>query len=335
MRVIESYRSKITAGRFGFIAVALVMLCCSLASLAEGQRRAHLGYESPQRRGGTDACFDSNDQNDILLWQGSAPGAAGNDPCRDVPFLRVFRASGPVSTTAFLITPGGGYDRLTNAKEQTPIAEYFAQVLHVTSFVLYYRLVQPDGTYRYPVPMWDGQRAIRIIRARAQLFGIDPNKIGIFGFSAGGHLASTLALHSGTDFDLLSMDEIDRVSARPDLLGLGYAVISMDPSSVPPTGSYKNLLKGYEGAELSHLQRYLSGEKNVTPRTPPVFLFESMDDATISPQNSVLFVDALKEAGIPIEAHLFRHGQHGAGLATGIAEEEAWPEMFRKWLATH
>jgi acetyl esterase/lipase len=335
MRVIESYRSKITAGRFECTAVAVVMLCFSLAGLAEGQRRAHLGYESPQRRGGTDACFDSNDQNDILLWQGSAPGAAGNDPCRDVPFLRVFRASEPVSTTAFLITPGGGYDRLTDAKEQTPVAEYFAQVLHVTSFVLYYRLVQPNGTYRYPVPMWDGQRAIRIIRARAQLFGIDPHKIGIFGFSAGGHLASTLALHSGTDFDLLRMDDIDRVSARPDLLGLGYAVISMDPSSVPPTGSYKNLLKGYEGTELSHLQRYLSGEKNVTPRTPPVFLFESMDDATISPQNSVLFVDALREAGIPIEAHLFRHGQHGAGLATGVAEEEAWPEMFRKWLATH
>ena len=283
-------------------------------------------------------CFNPADPNDVRLWNGPAPGAIGEDPCRDIPFIRVFRASapasGPLSTTAFLIVPGGGYEHLTGTKEQTPVAEYFANQLHVTAFVLYYRLVQADATYRYPVPVEDGQRALRLIRAHAREYGVDSKRIGLFGFSAGGHLATTLALHPASDFGP-QQDVIDRTSARVDLLGLGYPVISMDPAAVPPTGSYRNLLKGYSGRKLAELQTYLSGEKNVTPNTPPVFLFESMDDKTISPQNSVLFIQALRTAGIPIDAHLFAHGKHGAGLAIGLPEEEAWPEMFRQWLQSH
>jgi acetyl esterase/lipase len=116
------------------------------------------------------------------------------------------------------------------------------------------------------------------------------------------------------------------------LLGLGYPVISMDPTAVPPSGSYRNLLRGFAGPELKQLQNYLSGEKNVTDRTPPVFLFESKDDAVISPENSVLFIDALKAHGIPIDAHIFAHGKHGSGLATDEPEESVWPTMFGQWL---
>nr|WP_233581104.1 alpha/beta hydrolase [Acidipila sp. EB88] len=270
---------------------------------------------------------------ELRLWEGRAPGAAGEDPCRDIPFLRVFPALGGSSAApAVLLIPGGGYDRLTDAREQAPVAAYLSQTLHITTFVLYYRLAQPDGTYRYPVPMWDGQRALKLVRARAAGLGVDPQRIALLGFSAGGHLASTLALHSATDFGLPVHDAIDAEEGRPNLLALGYPVISMDPVSVPPSGSYRNLLRDYEGPELKHLQTYLSGEENVTSHTPPVFLFESMDDAKISPQNSVLFVSALKAKGIPVEAHLFTHGEHGAGLAIGIPEESAWPAMFQQWL---
>ena len=279
-------------------------------------------------------CYDSHDPNDIRLWAGRAPGATGDDPCRDIPFLRMFAAGaeGGAASPAILIIPGGGYDRLTDQKEQEPVATYFSHTLHAASFVLYYRLATPGSAYGYPVPMWDGQRAIKLVRSRAAQLSVDPNRLALFGLSAGGHLASTLALHFATDFGLPVHDAVDAEPARPDLLALGYPVISMDPADVAPSGSYRNLLRGFSGAELGHLEQYLSGEKNVTAHTPPVFLFESMDDARISPQNSVLFVEALKAKGIAEEAHLFAHGEHGAGLAVDVPEESAWPQMFEHWL---
>lgn len=185
------------------------------------------------------SCYDAGDTSKLRLWEGSAPGTVGGDLCRDVPYMQVFRPpeGSHVSGPAILIIPGGGYDRLTDAAEQAPVAEYFARTFHVTAFVLYYRLVQSDGSYRYPVPMWDGQRAVKLLRARASQLGIDPNRVALFGFSAGGHLASTLTLHSATDFGLPQHDAIDHESGRPDLLGLGCPVISMDPMGVPPSGS--------------------------------------------------------------------------------------------------
>ncbi len=317
------------AGRIVFACVLLAP--AGLKLLAQTPRHGNTA-SSPAHADSVN-CYDPADRTELRLWEGRAPGANGDDPCKDIPYLRVFTAhpSDPAPKPAILIIPGGGYDRLADAKEQTPVAEYFSRALHATSFVLYYRLAQPDGTYRYPVPMWDGQRAIKLIRSRAAQFGINPERVALFGFSAGGHLASTLTLHSATDFGLPVHDAVDAERARPESLGLGYPVISMDPADVPPSGSYRNLLRGFEGSELQHLQTYLSGEKNVTARTPPVFLFESMDDVRISPQNSVLFVAALKAQGIPVDAHLFSHGEHGAGLAVGISEESAWPEMFHNW----
>ena len=309
----------------------LSILLCATFMAGSAQARHHT--ESPEAAGAAN-CYNAADQNEIRLWEGRAPGAAGADPCRDIPYLRVFPAppgeAGP--KPVILVIPGGGYDRLTDTREQAPVAEYFSRELHVTAILLYYRLVQRDGTYRYPVPMWDGQRAIKVIRFHAAQLGINPDRLALFEFSAGGHLASTLALHSASDFGLPDHDVVDKQPARPDLLGLGYPVISMDPADVSPSGSYHNLLHGFGGAELSQLQDYLSGEKNVRPRTAPVFLFESLDDARISPQNSVLFVAALRVAGIPVEPHLFAHGEHGAGLAEGIAEESAWPQLFHQWL---
>ncbi|MDE1163104.1 MAG: alpha/beta hydrolase [Acidobacteriaceae bacterium] len=268
------------------------------------------------------------------MWAGRAPGAMGDDPCRDVPYLQIFHAGGASHEPrpALLIIPGGGYDRLTNGKEQRPVAEYFASELPITTVVLRYRLVQDDGGYRYPIPMWDGQRAIRLLHTQARRLGIDPARIAVLGFSAGAHLASTLALHPEESFGATATDEVDRASAKVDLLALGYPVISMNPAAVPPSGSYKHLLAGFAGRELTELQHRLSGEENVTPALPPVFLFESMDDKRISPQNAVLFADALKNAHVPAEVHLFARGEHGSGLSVGIPEEAAWPAMFTTWM---
>src|SRR5450830_2156819 len=164
-------------------------------------------------------CYDSADAGEIRLWDGPAPGAAGDDACQDIPYLRVFpAANGDPAAPAMLLLAGGGYDHLTNQKEQTPVAEYFSRRLNITTFVLYYRLVRSDGTYRYPVPMWDGQRALKLIRHRAAEWRVDPSRIALFGFSAGGHLASTLALHPRDDFGRprdAAVDAIDRSDGRP------------------------------------------------------------------------------------------------------------------------
>jgi acetyl esterase/lipase len=278
-------------------------------------------------------CYDASDRNQIRLWDGPAPGAVGDDPCEDIPYLRVFPArDGRRAGPAMLLLAGGGYDHLSNEKEQAPVAAYFSGELNITTFVLYYRLVRADGTYRYPVPMWDGQRALKLMRYRARELHIDPKRIGVFGFSAGGHLAATLALHADDDFGLPTRDAVDETSGKVDTLGLGYPVISMDPAAHGTSNTRAHLLDGFHGQQLRELETRLSAQNGVGPRTPPVFLFVSMDDQRIDPQNSVMFGDALKAAGIPADVHLFAHGAHGVGLATDMPEEHVWPEQFRQWL---
>lgn len=282
----------------------------------------------------TDLCYDASDPKDIPLWPNGAPGAIGSNPCTDVPFLRWFPPDGtsPATNTAIIVMPGGGYTELIDKEEQAPVAEHFANKLGITTFVLYYRLVQANGTYRYPVPMWDGQRAVRLVRANAALYGIDPTKVGVFGFSAGGHLASTIAIHSDTSFSAPTEDSIDSTNPRPDFVGLGYPVISMDPAQYASPNSLAHLLTRYAGTELTQLETYLSGQEQVNSTTPPTFLFESWDDMQISSQNSSLFYEALNTAKIPSEGHMFQKGLHGDGLATGQPEEYIWPVLFRNWL---
>lgn len=313
--------------------ILAIGLLAFITSNPASARKSHR-EETPRAISST-TCFDPSDARDIPLWRGRAPGAVGDDACRDIPFVREYvPADGETAgQPAILIIPGGGYDHLTDAREQEPVAQHFADAYHVKAFVLYYRLVQDNGTYRYPVPMWDGRRALNLLRHDAGRLGIDPERIGLFGFSAGGHLASTLALHPASDFDMPVHDAIDAVNARPYFLGLGYPVISMLPSQYASPNSLKHLLNGYSGGELDRLEHELSSQDHVTSATPPVFLFESMDDQRISAQNSVMFANALQAAGVQADVHLFRHGEHGAGLAEGIPEEEAWPEMFGHWLA--
>ncbi|MGA2850353.1 MAG: alpha/beta hydrolase [Terracidiphilus sp.] len=316
--------------RFTF---ALCILLVGVTASAIGQRHHHGRHDSSE--GTRENCFDSSEPSEIRLWEGRAPGAIGDDPCRDIPYLKLYAPRGAgssVTRTAIIVMPGGGYDRLSDRKEQGPVGEFFSSQLRVTTFVLYYRLVQADGSYRYPVPMWDGQRALKLVRSRAAQFGISPNRIGLFGFSAGGHLAISVTEHSATDFDLPRHDSVDDVGSRPDFLALGYPVVSMIPDQFASTNSLGHLLYGYSGRELDRLEHYLSGQERVTPRMPPVFLFESLDDERISSQNSILFEQALRQEHISAEVHLFHHGVHGAGLAEGVPEESDWPGMFQSWL---
>lgn len=279
-------------------------------------------------------CFDSSDATELRLWPGIAPGARGDNPCRDIPYLKMYAPVGVrnKNSPAIVIIPGGGYDRLSDAKEQAPVAEYFASHLHVVAFVLYYRLVQPDGLYRYPVPMWDGRRALNLIQHDSRALGVDGRRIGVFGFSAGGHLASTLALHPDSDFDLPVHDAVDGARATLAFLGVGYPVISMLPSEYASPSSLKHLLYGYNGHNLEQLEEDLSGQHHVPRGAPPVFLFESKDDQRISAENSVAFAAALRANQVPADVHLFKHGVHGSGLSDGIPDEDQWPTMFQAWL---
>ncbi len=197
--------------------------------------------------------------------------------------------------------------------------------LGITAFVLKYRM---HGTgHMHPVPMMDGQRAIRTVRARAAEWKIDPSRVGALGFSAGGHLASTLGTHFDQG-DPTSADPIERVSSRPDFLILCYPVISL----IAPTthrGSRENLLGKSPDPKLLHS---LSNETQVTPQTPPTFIFQTSEDTAVPAENAVSFYLALHKAGVPVEMHIFQNGPHGVGLAKTIPGTNQWPQLCREWL---
>jgi len=261
----------------------------------------------------------------ILLWPDGAPRALGKKP-EDQPTLTLYLPEpGKAVPTGVVVCPGGGYVMLAMKKEGTDIAEWLNS-MGIAAFVLKYRL---GPRYHYPVELWDGQRAMRYVRYHAKEYGIDPDRIGIWGFSAGGHLASMV----GTHFDSGkpgAPDPIDRVSSRPDFMVLAYPVISMLPPYVHE-GSMHALLGENPDPKL---QRYLSSQLQVTPRTPPTFLFSTDDDTTVPCENSVLFFLALRKNHVPAEMHIFEPGPHGVGLAPTRAELSIWPTLLANWFRT-
>ncbi len=195
----------------------------------------------------------------------------------------------------------------------------------VSAYLVTYRLGK-DG-YRHPVPMHDGQRALRTVRANAAEWQIDPDRIGVLGFSAGGHLASTL----GTHFDAgnaKASDPTDRVSSRPDFMVLLYPVISFT-EDYQHAGSRKMLLG--EAADPA-LVASLSNETQVKADTPPTFLVHTSEDTSVPPQNSIHFYLALLEKGIPAELHIYEKGRHGLGLGSRGSAFSSWPERCEEWM---
>ncbi len=258
-----------------------------------------------------------------LLWPDGAPGALGTEPV-DRPKLTVYRAP-PDSATgaAVVVCPGGGYSRLAADHEGKQVAEWLNS-LGVAAFVLQYRL---GPRYRHPAPLQDAQRAIRLVRARAGEWGVDTGRVGILGFSAGGHLASTAATHFD-DGRPDAADEVERQGSRPDFAILAYPVISLED---PPAhaSSRRNLLGEPADPALVEL---LSNERQVTARTPPSFLFHTADDAAVPAKNSVLFFEALQKAGVAAELHVFGHGRHGVGLAPTDPVLSSWPRLCARWM---
>ena len=246
----------------------------------------------------------------ILLWPNGAPGALG-DADVDKPSLTIYVASQNKVPTGVVVCPGGGYVHLAMDHEGTQIAEWLNN-LGISAFVLTYRL---GPKYHHPIELGDGQRAVRYVRAHASEFGIDPHRIGIWGFSAGGHMASSV----GTHFDAGhtdSADPIDRESSRPDFMILSYPVITFEEPYLH-RGSRNALLGNNPDLALIEL---LSNERQVTKDTPPAFLFHTSDDPVVPVENSIAFYSALRKAGVPAEMHIYEHGPHGVGLAKKYPE---------------
>jgi acetyl esterase/lipase len=292
-----------------------------------------LGLGIAGRSAGVFKSAEPAEPNEVIsLWPEGTPGAKGSDPKLDVPTLTIWLPRPELATgAAVVVCPGGGYAMLADDHEGTQVAQWLNS-LGVAAFVLKYRL---GPRYHHPAMLNDAARAIRTVRSGGKKWGVDPHRIAILGFSAGGHLASTAATH----FDAGKADAedpIERVSSRPDRAILVYPVIALAPP-YGHSGSKKNLLGDKPSEDLV---RSLSNETQVTPQTPPTFLAHTNEDSGVLAENSLFFVLALRKAKVPVEFHLFEKGRHGLGLGTGskqfgIAPDLAfqeWPKLCAIWL---
>ena len=265
-------------------------------------------------------------QNPIRLWQGDAPGALGHDD-KDVPTITPYLPdAGSRNGTAVVICPGGAYGMLADHEGRD--YALFLNMYGVSAFVLKYRL--GSNGYRHPRMLEDAARAVRTVRARAKEWGVDPKRVGIMGSSAGGHLASTLLTHFDAG-SANSSDPVEREGSRPDFGILCYAVISMGP--VGHAGSRENLLGPDPPKELVES---LSNELQVTPETPPCFIWHTWEDETVPVENSLLFAAALRRNGVPFDLHVYQKGHHGIGLADKppFAHAHPWAADLVFWLRT-
>jgi acetyl esterase/lipase len=244
-------------------------------------------------------------QAPLPLWPNGAPGALGSDE-KDTPTLTAYRPEpGRATGAAIVICPGGGYGGL--AQHEGRDYALYLNLRGVTGFVLQYRL--GSHGYRHPAMLQDAARAVRLVRARAADWQVDPHRVGIMGSSAGGHLASTLLTHFDAG-DPAAADPVERESSRPDLGILCYPVITMGTNT--HAGSRNNLLGRDPAADLIKL---LSSELQVTAKTPPCFIWHTWEDKGVKVENSLDFASGLQRAGVPFDLHIYQKGAHGIGLA--------------------
>lgn len=259
----------------------------------------------------------------VALWPAGAANARGTSE-EDQPSLTVYPAAGPQRTSsAVIVFPGGGYVHLAMDHEGAQVAAWLNSY-GISAFVLRYRL---GPKYHHPVQLGDAQRAVRWVRAHSVQYGFNPEHVGVWGFSAGGHLASSV----GTHFDAgneNSSDPVDKQSCRPNFLILAYPVITLKEPYLH-RGSRDALLGP---SPNSAVVQSLSNETRVGKDTPPTFLFHTSDDAVVPVQNSIEFYLALRAAGVPAEMHIFESGKHGVGLARDNPPLAGWPDLVAKWL---
>jgi acetyl esterase/lipase len=257
------------------------------------------------------------------LWNDHVPGALGS-ASEDVPAIVPFIAPKTRPTRAAVaVFPGGGYEHLAWEKEGVEIAHWLNSI-GVSAFVVRYRL---GPRYHFPTMLLDARRAVRVIRARAHEWDLDSSRIGVLGFSAGGHMAS-MAATQWTPGDPANPDVVERASSRPDLTILIYPVITMS-ASYAHAGSRRQLIGEHPSDSLV---RAASGELYVTDRVPPTFIVASGDDATVPVQNSLMFYDALRAAHVPAELHVLETGPHGFGLAPATPSLATWVSACEMWL---
>jgi acetyl esterase/lipase len=260
----------------------------------------------------------------VLLWPGGAPGAVGTDD-EDKPTLTIYQPARPQNSgAAIVVCPGGSYTHLAMDHEGHQVARLLTS-RGITAVVIKYRL---GPRYHHPAMQQDVLQAIRWTRFHVADLVVAPDRIGVMGFSAGGHLASTAATLFDTG-NARGAQPLDRVSSRPDFAVLVYPVIAMG-EAFTHRGSMDNLLGSRPSPELV---RRLSTDKQVTARTPPTFLFHTDADPGVPAENSVSFYLALRKAGVPAEMHIYEKGDHGVGLAPGDPVLRTWTDRLFDWMA--
>jgi acetyl esterase/lipase len=256
------------------------------------------------------------------LWPEGAPGAVGAEE-QDKPHLEIFGGFGPGPHTAVVVCPGGGYTHLAYEKEGTRIAEWL-NLRGITAFVLTYRLAP---RYHYPAQILDGYRSVRWVRSHAKEYGVNPDRIGMWGFSAGGHLVGIVGTHFD-DGNPQAADPIDRASDRPDFVISSYGGLTLEAGIAKPH-AMGSLLGENPSPELIE---DMSPDKHVRARTPPYFLYATTTDQSVPVLSSVAFYTALVRAGVPAELHIFEQGPHGTALGQTYPALSAWPELLENWL---
>lgn len=277
----------------------------------------------------------------LPLWNGTPPLQKDMNLQEDVrdeniirianvqtPTIEVYLPNKQIATgEAVVIYPGGGYAILAYDWEGTDFAKWLNSQ-GIAGIVVKYRLpISESLTDPKEVPLLDAQRAIRMTRANAKAWNIDPAKVGVMGFSAGGHLASTVSTQYDHEVDR-AKDAIDALSARPDFSILVYPVISFRDAAVH-SGSRKNLIGDNASQEL---QDRFSGELNVDENTPPTFLVHAQDDKGVLIENSLLYYNALNKHGIPASLHIYPKGGHGFGFGMGKGAVENWRSVLLDWI---
>jgi acetyl esterase/lipase len=263
----------------------------------------------------------------VELWPAGAPEQNGSEP-KDVPALTVFAPrKGHANTTAVIVAPGGAYLELAADLEGREVADWFS-ARGITAFVLRYRL---GAKYQYPIPLEDAQRAVRYVRANAAKYGIDSDRIGIMGFSAGGHLAAMESVSAETA-DANATDPIDHASSKPNFVVLGYPWLNAMLPNTTGLITYCSVLPAVPTDKCKDFETKYSPVRFVTAQTPPTFIYITSDDKTVDVQASIDYFEALRAAKVPVEFHSFAHGSHGSGLGSGDPALDLWPTLLDAWL---
>jgi acetyl esterase/lipase len=265
----------------------------------------------------------------VKLWdktpnviEGNETNANPTEPTMDLYLPPADKATG----TAVVVFPGGGYSNLAMGHEGNDVGNFFLKN-NVAAFVVRYR---HGPRYHQPIPLMDAQRALRTVRAKAADYHVDPNRIGVIGFSAGGHLAASVATLFNDGPKPEAADAIDQQSARPDFAFLIYPVINMSDDAVTHKGSRTQLTQ-----DNKELFAQYSLETRVTRETPPIFLVHGTNDRTVPVMNAVLFYEACIKNAVPAELHIFENGPHGFGLGPNDPALRQWPDLALTWMTRH